>query len=160
MERTKRTISVYIIMFLGLSCWAQEIRPETVTVKFRVLLETDANHSKKASNLSVRVDETFDHGYRDYEVNSGKFSMEVAPNKQCLVLLSVDGYETKSVLLSTVGFQSGNKHVFRLIITLDRVGSSNYVYPNQSVLVKYDYIETSEFVIRNGGESVSHLVKR
>ena len=77
-------------MLLGLSGWAQDVDSNPVEFKFKVYLESEGKLVKKANNLNIRVDETFDHGFRDFKERPGKFSIDISANKQFIAFLSAD----------------------------------------------------------------------
>jgi len=125
----KDLLKLLLLIFVGLmslSAYSQSnSKQEGVTLKLKVYLESKHAYADMADRLTVRVDEMIDRTVVEYDKKSGRFSLNLKMDKHYVLYFTQDGYETKSMIFSTVGVDRSSKYVFRADIMLKRSDAKN-----------------------------------
>ena len=131
-----------------------------VILKLKVYLDSKHPYSDMTDNFNLRVDEIIDRSITESTIKSGRISMELKLNKHYIIYLSRNGYETKSLVFSTVGARIASKNIFHADVILRRIGDEEYNEKNQTVAsVKYDYMNSQQFIIKEADSKINFMVK-
>ena len=158
----KELIKVLLLIFIGLmslSGYSQvNSKNKGVTLKLKVYLESPHAFSDLADQLTVRVDEMIDRTVVEYD-KSGRFSLNLSMDKHYVLYFTLEGYETKSMVFSTVGADRGYKYVFHIDVMLKRSTENSLHGQNSMASVKFDYLNKNKFVINENYSRIKYSVK-
>jgi len=145
---------------LSLSAYSQDNSKENyVTLKLKVYLESQHAYADMADNLVVRVDEMIDRTVFEYDKKTGRFSLKLNMDKHYVIYFTQEGYETRSMVFSTVGADQHSKYVFRADIMLKRSDATTSESQSEMASVKFDYMNKNEFVINDNHSRIKYSVK-
>jgi len=160
MKRTRTILTIILLSCLGLISVAQDAKPTGhITLKVKAYLESKHVYSDMADNLTVRVDELLNKSIKEFKKRSGRFHLDLKPNKHYIIYFSQDGFETSSLVFSTVGVDPAEKHIFHVDVMLKRMQMDESDYYNSAAAIRYDYLNSNNFIIQENDARIYHKVK-
>ena len=160
MSEFKKILVLIIIGFFTLSAYSQDdSKKEGVTLKLKIYLESNHSFGELAGHLTVRIDELIDKTVFEYEKKTGRFSLNLSMDKHYVLYFTQEGYETKSMLFSTVGADKNLKYIFRADVMLKKVDAKNVIDHTAMASIKFDYMNKNQFVIHENYSRIVYSVK-
>jgi len=160
---SKALAKILTLIFAGilsLSAFSQlSSKSNHITLKLKVYLESEHSFSDMADNLTVRVDEMIDRSIAEHEMKAGRFSLKLSVDKHYVLYFSQEGFETKSVVFSTVGADKNSKYIFRADVMLKRSTENSFPDRNSVASVKFDYMSKDKFIINENYSRINYSVK-
>ncbi|MBL4658183.1 MAG: hypothetical protein JKX73_09300 [Flavobacteriales bacterium] len=161
MKVLTKVLTLVLASIMSLSAFGQtEVASDAITLKLKVYLESSHSFSDMADNLTVRIDEMIDRTISEQENKDGRFTLDLEVDRHYVLYFSQKGYETKSMVFSTVGADLEVKYTFRADIMLKRLSGDLVADHNSMASVHFDYMYKNEFVINENYSRINYSVKK
>lgn len=161
MKPIAKVLTLIIAGLMSLSAFSQtKDQPEAITLNLKVYLESEHSFKDMADNLTIRMDEMIDRTITEQENKDGRLSLALATDKHYVLYFSQEGFETKSMVFSTVGADKESKYIFRADIMLKKSSVEQQADHNSMASVRFDYINKNEFVINDNYSRIQLSIKK